>query len=541
MPSVFEKRATAEQGSAFERRAKKTGASEGFWKSAARTAYQIPSGIAQTKTYPLDLLQMAGQGHALDPDEIEHLRKIHEREGIPFDEEKYKEGVQQASEYFPTQGNIERIIEEQTGAPLTARNKLQKAVKLGAGAGKITPGSSLQKGSAAIAAPAISEGAQGLGVPEPIANIIGFGGGSAVASQIPGKISVGSAKKPSGLTERRFENLKKPKQVSEKKISQINEKIENEFRDLTDKIIEKAPVKDTYSSLKDDVNFKNEARESFKEVSKISEQLPEKFSSEELSKQLVKEAFTKEKKGITPSEFDLSHQKFVKGYSKTMGKKDITAKDLVDQYRKNNEALAEAYEPGKSFAYNRAKRQSLSDYNRAIAYIIENKFADSEFSKLFQSTNKRWSQIMDAEAIDKFMNRMFDGKIKYEKGKQLFEKQGMTVPFERALGKEGFKDFKLLMNDLLSYEQASKLMKSANSKGFTDLAKTGLAYVVHPKLGVTKMGLNIAKNSYKKIYESLLDKPQISVKWDKGVKAFKKGDFKEAEKIFNDLNAHIEK
>src|SRR5579864_2869489 len=126
MPSVFEKRAQEPQGSAFERRAKETGATESFLKSSARTAYQIPSGIAQTRTFPLDLLQMAGLGHAIDPEEIEHLRKIHEREGIPFDEEKYLQGVQQASETFPTQGNIERMIEEETGAPLTPRNKLQK-------------------------------------------------------------------------------------------------------------------------------------------------------------------------------------------------------------------------------------------------------------------------------------------------------------------------------------------------------------------------------------------------------------------------------
>lgn len=539
MPSVFEKRAVQPQGSVFEKRSKKNQQSESFGKSSLRTAYQIPSGIAQSKTYPLDLLQMAGVGHALDPEEIEHLRKIHEREGIPFNEEKYREQVQQAGEYFPTQGNIERILEEKTGAPLQAKNKLQKSVKLGSLVSKLTPGSLLQKGTAGISAPVISQTAQALGVPEPISDILGTGIGSIGSSKIPGKLSVGTSKKQSGLTERRFEKLSKPKQISDKKISQINEKIENEFRDIANNIIEKSPIEETYSSLKKDIGFKNIAEESFRDVEKLSEQLTEKFSPNEISKEIVNQAFKKKGTGITPSEYEKSHQKFVKDFMKKIPREDFTFKNLVEQFRKNNKARQEAYEPGQSFAHNRAKRQALTDYNNAIASLIEKKVPNSEFANLFSSTNKRWSQIMDAEAIDKFMDKLFEGKIKFEKGKEFFDKQGMTIPFKRALGEKGFNDFEQLMKDLMSYEQASKLMKTAESKGFTNLAKTGLAYVVHPKLGTTKFGIDIGKATYKKIYESLLDKPQLSIKWDKGVNAFKKGNFKEAEKIFNELEKEI--
>lgn len=543
LPSSLKKKEKVEEEkpiegmpSSFRRKQPK----DSFLKSTARTAYQIPSAIAQTRSFPLDLLQMAGLGHAIDPEEIEHLRKIYEREGIPFDEEKYLKGVQEASESFPTQGNLERTIEERTGAPLTPRNKLQKAVKLGAGASTLTPGGLLQKGIAGVGAPAVSEGLQNLGVPEILSDILGIGGVSSSASQIPGKISAEIARKPSGLTSRRFENITKPRQVSGKKISKINEKIENEFRGLAENIIEKSPINATHTALKNDAQFKNTAREAFKEVSTLSEQLPEKFSTEEVSKELVNQAFKKSGKGFTESEFDQSHQKFVKDYTKKMENKQISAKDLVDQYRKNNEALSEAYEPGQSFAYNRAKRQALTDYNKAIAETIDKKFPDSEFGKLFKDTNKQWSQIMDAESIDKFFDKMFDGKIKFEKGRQFFDKQGMAVPFERALGKEGFKDFSQLMNDLMSYEQASKLMKVAEKKGFDNLVSTGLTYLIHPKLGIAKHGAKITKDIFKKAYDSLLDKPKISLKWNKGVKAFKKGDFKEAEKIFNDLDQQLQ-
>ncbi len=540
MPSVFEKRATSPQGSAFERRAKKTEKPESFGKSSLRTAYQIPSGIAQAATYPADILQMMGTSEALDPEFLEHLRGIHEREGIPFDEDEYLQQVQNASSYFPTQGNIERIVEEETGAPLQPKNKLQKSLKLGATAGKLSPGSLAQKGTAAIAAPSISQLSQKVGVPEPLSDILGLAGSGYAASKVPGELKIGAETKPSGLTTRRYEKLKNPKEVSSKKIQKINEKVESEFRNITNNILEKSPINETYSSLKNDTGFKQQSREAFKDVSRLAEEIPEKISTEKIGKELVNQAFKKKGTGFSPSEYDKAHEKFVKTFIKETPKQEVSAADLVTQYRKNNEALSEIYEPGQSFAYNRAKRQALSDYNKSIAATIEKEFPDSEFSNLFKTTNKKWSEIMDAESIDKFMDKLFDGKIKFEKGKQFFDKEGMTVPFKRALGEKGFKDFEQLMKDLMSTEQASKMMKVAESKGFSDLASTGLSYLIHPSLAKAKVGAGIVKGTYRKIYEALLDQPQLAVTWDKGVKAFKKGDFLKAEKEFNILKEKVE-
>ncbi|HEY4830940.1 MAG TPA: hypothetical protein VIH61_00030 [Waddliaceae bacterium] len=539
MPDAFDKFPGTDtaKGDAFDRFPVRK---EGFLKSAARTAYQIPSGIAQAKSYPLDLLQMAGIGHALDPEELEHLRKIHEREGIPFDEEKYLQGVQSAGEYFPTQGNIERLLEEKTGAPLTPKNKIQKALKLGSLAGAATPGSLLQKGIAAVGAPSISGATQAAGLPEGVADVLGLGVAGIAGAKTPGELNIGKANKPSGLTERRFEKLGKPKEVSSKKIAQINEKIENDFRNIASDIIEKSPIEETYSNLKQDIGFKKQARESFKDVEKLADQLPEKFSTVDLEKELVRTAFKKKGTGFTPSEYDTSHKKFIKDFLKKTPKQDITAKDLVTQYRKNNEALTEAYEPGQSFAYNRGKRQALTDYNKSIALIIEKKFPDSEFSNLFTSTNKKWSQIMDAEAIDKFMDKMFEGKIRFEKCKNFFEKEGMSIPFKRAMGEEGFKNFEQLMKDFMEYEPAHRMMKVAKLKGFDSLANSALAYLIHPKIGLAKSVYGLSKAAYKKLFESVLDKPQLAVTWDKGVKAFKKGDFKAAEQNFNKLKAEVE-
>ena len=111
---------------------KKEEEEEGFWKSASRTALQIPQGILEG-TLPgmiAGAIPLVGMGEALDPEEIEHIKKISEREGIPFDEEKYMQAVQGASEAFPTVSNIARGIESKTGLPLEAKTPIQKGVNI---------------------------------------------------------------------------------------------------------------------------------------------------------------------------------------------------------------------------------------------------------------------------------------------------------------------------------------------------------------------------------------------------------------------------
>ena len=217
-------------------------------KSAVRTAYQPLGGIARRATYPMDLLHIGGAGYALDPEEIEHLRKIYEREGIPFDEDEYRRQVEQASQYFPTQGNIEREVEERTGIPLEAKTGLQKAVRMGSTAASFQPGSLSQKATAGIGAPLAKEGLEAIGVPEIFAEPLGYGVGAASGAASP-KASISTAKKPSGMTSRQFEKLKKPTKVSPSRFGKINEALEKDFRNISEELLEESP---SYQEIKAD-------------------------------------------------------------------------------------------------------------------------------------------------------------------------------------------------------------------------------------------------------------------------------------------------
>lgn len=521
---------------------------ESALKSTIRYGSQIPQGILGTTAPGLlaGLWQALAHGEIYDPEEIEHIKMISEREGIPFDEEKYYVAAEKALGGVPTVSNIASKIEEKTGIPLEPKTRGQKALRFATEATRLAPeNSTLRPLNTVIPKSVVGAGVEGvkelleeLGIPEPISEIASFG----IIKKLPEgspNIGVGQKTKPSGLTERRFENIKEKTEVSPKTLQKINTNVENEFRNIASDIIENSPIEETFSAVKENKSFKKETSEAFKKVESLAEQIDEKLPTTDLKKKIADISSKQKVAGFLPSEYEQAHKKFINKFIKDTPNKLVTPVDFVKQYRKNNKALGELYESGQSKAYNRAKKDALLDYNQAIAETFKDKFPDTEFSNLFESTNKTWANIMDVEAIEGFMDDLFDGSIKYDKGKKFLDRNGMKDPFKRALGDEGVKHFEQLVEDLMSSKEAYKMLKVAESKGYGDFAKTTLAYVMHPKLGFAKAGYDAAQYAYRKSWEALLDKPQLAIKWDKGVKDFKKGKFADAKKTFDLLKNEV--
>jgi len=506
---------------------------ESWGKSMLRSLYQIPSGLAKRFTFPLDLIHMIGVADASDPEEIDRLKIISEREGIPFDEEKYFAALNDASSMFPSQGNIESLVEEKTGAPLVPRNALQKSLRLGSEAYGFFPGTAIQKSASAVAAPAASQTLQrAFDVPEEIADMAGLLVSPAAGAKTPA-VSIGKATKPSGMPVRRFESLKKPTEVSPGRAKTIAQKVEGDFKKIAEDLIKESPTGSASEKLKTDARFKEKVGESFREVERLAENIEGTVHSKEVKSSLINSAKKKESTGISPSEYEKDYNSFLKKHANEIKNKELSAKQIVEQFRKNNKALSDQYDPSKSRSHNRAKKDALIEYNRNLADLVEKKYPGTELSEPFKASNKRWTEIKDAEMLDKFVDDLFTGKVNYEKGNKFFT-PGYQDAFKRALG-DKYSEFSTLMNDLMGTKEAFSRLKVAESKGYSELGKTFMHYLIHPKLAAAKVGYNAVKSTYK----SLLDKPKLTITWDEGVKAFKKGDFKKAEQKFSILDKEL--
>lgn len=399
------------------------------------------------------------------------------------------------------------------------------------------PGAGAKTALSAGATGLAHQGYKDIGIPEGALPYLDLITGAVTHGAITPKEarpSIGKQTKPSGLPTRRYEGITKETKVSPGRREVINKKVEGDFKKIASDIVETTPLSKTARSLKEDASFIEKVGSEFERVEALAADIPGSASTSTIKANLLSKASEQLKSGLSPSEYDSQYAKYMKEFSKSITEKEFNATDSVKQFRKNNQSLTEYFEPGSSKAVNKAKRDALLDYNRLIAEHIETQYPGSEFSKLFTDTNKRWSDIKSAEFVEGFIKDLFDGKIDYRKGSKFFNKR-YSDAFKKALGDEGYSKFEQLMKDFMSTQRAQSLLKTADSKGFHDLATTGISYLIHPKLAALKIG----KDAVGYIYQAMLDKPRLMLKWDQGIKAVKREDFKQAEKIFSELDAEI--
>jgi len=571
-------------------------AKESWGKAIIRTLLQIPKGMAQANPYNvlLNLSNMIAQGEALDPEEIDRLREISDREGVPFDEDLYVQALQTAIELTPTVSNISREIEDYSREarylphiPLEAKNRWQQAVEFASSAGKMLPAKTplgFRGTNVALPRPVLGAGISAtaelgkeLGVPEIIADIASFGivkhlGGAGVGARqnIPptggaepsaggglppesprlepssgappgsySELKVGTETKPSGLTTRQFEKLKQTKEVPESTLQKINTKLENDFKGISDKIIAESPVGETAKNLKNDPTFKQASRELLEEAQTIADGISKPMPSSLLREEYANMA-TKNVKGFALSEYDKAYLKYMKEAADDILTENVLAGQGVEHYRKNNGALSEYFEPGASKALNRAKRDALLDQNRAIASSMEKAYPESELVQVFKDGNARWTKIMDTEAIDEFITDVFKGeKIDYKKLHDFFDKQNYGRIFKRSLGEQGYKEFEQLMKDMLTTEAPYRMLKVAKKMGWDDMYKSLIVYATKKALFPYKVGWDVAKYSYKSLINAMLDKPQLAARFNRVIKNVKKGDFKAADREFKAIEPEI--
>lgn len=527
---------------------------ESFGKNAFRTALQIPQGALEGTKGGIGagLWHLLGQGEVNDPEELERIKAISEREGIPFDEEAYLEAGQRALGTIPTVSNIASKIEEKTGLPLEPKTRLQKGLRFGTMAAKAIPksgskyaptGTTFRGMKTDLPRPVLGAGVeatkevlQEIGVPEPFAELASFGVLKAAPTGA-GKISF-TKEKPSGMPERGFEKLKEPTDVPAKKIQQINDKLEKDFKTVSNEIIKDSPIGETAENLKNDPRFKRESKELLDQAQILANDTPGTLPSMDYKQALLQQS-QKQIKGFALNEYKKNYLKFMKEAVENVLPENVTYGELVEQYRENNRSLGEYFEPGASKALNRAKKDVLLDQNRAIASVLEKN--NPELSKVFKEGNERWSKIMDVEAIDNFVSDMFpeDKKIDFKHMKQIFDDPNYQRILKRSLGEEGAKSFELAIEDILTAERPYKMMREAQSKGFGDLVLSAKAYLVSPKLGYAKAAIDAARFSYRALFNATLDKPQLGLKFTKAVKELNAGDFKAAEQNFKAVEAEV--
>jgi hypothetical protein len=334
--------------------------------------------------------------------------------------------------------------------------------------------------------------------------------------------------KPSGLPERKFESLKKQTKVFPETHKRAVEAIESDFRSLTSDLLKK--TNKSYEAILEDPEFKSKISDLFRKVESSAAEYTEPTFSRSMVKTLNKELEDTGRKGMTISDAEKVKSKYLRRYLKDSTKKS-TATQRLDQYRKNNEELSKLFPYGDKALENIGRREALEAYQRAIASGIEENYPNSEFSDLFKFTNKRWSEIKKIETLDKYLDALFSkDKIKFSHAEKALTDPKRAERLKNAIGKETFEDFKQLNKDLLSQENALKLLQSKGYK-ITDLSNAVKSYLVKPGIAKTLFGVDFLQ----KVYRRTLSDPKKVRQWRNALKDMKKGKVENALSTLNTL------
>ena len=342
-------------------------------------------------------------------------------------------------------------------------------------------------------------------------------------------------KHPSGIPVRKFENLKKPTPVFEKTAQNVRESIENDFRKITSDLLKK--TNKSYAALSENPEFKQQVGSIFEKVKNSASEFPEPIKPRGMIKTLTQEVDNIGKHGISLSDSEKVKRHLLKKYRNDIVNKSVTAEKLLDQYRKNNKDLSKLNPYGDKALENIGKREALEIYNRAISSAIEEHYPNSDYSNLFKFSNQRWSEIKKIENIDKYLNALFGkDKIAFKQAEKIFTDPKKAEYLKNAIGNEAFSDFKQLHKDLLSQENALKLLKS---KGYEmqDLSTAATTYILKPSLAKAKFGADFVT----KLYRRTLSDPAMVREWKKAMTDLKKGKVSQALTVLNQLSKEEKK
>lgn len=308
----------------------------------------------------------------------------------------------------------------------------------------------------------VGQGVRELGGPDTLAEAADIG----TSLSGIGKKVLQKAAKPSGLTQRWFEDAKKSSKMAPSDFESLKGKIEDESKSIADNIFSK---NQTYEQIKNfPIEFQEDLDRDFDKVSELSKKLPIQISGSEINSELLDNIKKTKSKfaSISTGESHKSYNSKTKELLKEIrGKGGFNFHDIVSQYRENNNELGNLFNVSESNASNEGKKLALLDYNRALSKIISKKAPNSEIDSLFKLTNKNYSDSMNINKVDSYIDSIFKGdKINYKEIIQYFKDKDIRRSVRMTFGDKAEKDFSQLVRDIQSQEKGMSKIKPSSAQ-----------------------------------------------------------------------------
>ena len=437
-------------------------------KSAMRTGYQVASGLAEASPFsyvPEIASTLGAKAQFASPEEAIGFMHTIKPEELESEREKRKLGEEQILKSALTKSNIEKTIEEKTGAPLTPQTDVQKALKLASSAFGFKSGPILEKAIAGGSAAGIREVLKQSGLSDEQSDSMAL-----LLSQFnPAKAVKSLAEKkpetlPSGLEKPRAIEANFPKlatvskEAQKEKLQSLNEAAS----ELTKGVIEKRlPIS---KKIEAGHNFQEEFKEKFGKINKLAEDFRPQIEVIPIDEFM--QTTSKKYQGIPNPHSDA--KKILKEIDKQK-KSSFNPNDLSNQlkiFRSNNRKRSDIFEQAYVKGSHKEYADWLKEHNDAIVKSIESAFPeDSSFVKMFKDANADYNHYMSALESKKILEPILGANPTPKNLVKLANDPKTVKKLQLAMGKQGAEEIGQIAKDLkLAKESIQQLPKTELTK-----------------------------------------------------------------------------
>jgi hypothetical protein len=507
----------------------------------------------------MDLLKslFVGAHYPMDEHEILDLER---RTGIPINREELQKSQEQfseigkrAGEYIPTQEMAEKAIEKHAGVSLQPKTELGKFTHQASELAGLARGKGLAK--------AIGKGAAGAAATLALEK---SGAASPEVSKMTGDVlSMVSRRKPKGFTASE-EELRKVAEAHKLPFPELMTRVKEPFiRAEVSKATQEALKKEFNASGKEaiqkiverevpitrlqnkGINLEALQKNAHEEVTRAAEKHAARIDNEPILraidsqiKQLNTNPIPSESKKKAMSILR-EQRKALSPEAATSKPKGMTASQLVEQYRDNNENVRELYAKAQGTPVDTRVKSTYAFLNDTLMKQLE-KVGGGELAEQMKAANKITQEVRKVSQVEKFLeSAMHEGDFVPGKlEKKLASPRADKV--KRILGEKGIAD----INDIAKYrslaeKNVDKFLNLPGQAFRKEVADWGILAPIlffSPHAGVLSYA---GRKGVARIQGRLLTRPATRRQYRQITKHAAAGQYDRLRKDFEDLNASV--
>ena len=511
----------------------------------AHTALQVPLGLLKRTTFPADLFKALSVGAGQNT-----LQELQESEleqfGQKFPEEPAREQIRKVAEYFPTQDLAEEGLAK-LGLDLRPSNGPEKFVRGASELASFAPGALGKRLAAGTGGQSVEEIAEALGVPPQIAGLLGALTTGGIAAT---KASIGKKAVPKSEAAQIAEEFNLPKvrgtekphkgwkgSVFEgKKEELVKDFVSGSERAAKEVIKENIPA----ARLREmGVNLEEASNKIINEAESLAKKQKVKVKTGYVRGKILDQIESLEKRAISLSPETKASIEDLKGIFKDFQKGDITASQLIGQWREFNKRVSTLYQNPSVKGRERELKSLIENVKHSMIEAAERSGLDKEFIDAFKYSNRFYSQSKDLEGAEKILSQAFQEGSKPTDLSRILSNNKKEALLKQQLGKEGVEDLKKIAKygELLEERVLKNIKPTLNLRGdpFQYALTLGLK-----SLGYSKAALiSFLPKAYKILQGKLITSPSFRKDYkyflERSLKMDQEGAMKAAESIAREL------